>query len=45
MINGHYVTARKVEDTWLVFNDSTVIPVTESDINNGAAYYLVYRRR
>jgi ubiquitin C-terminal hydrolase len=45
MNNGHYVIARKVEDAWTVFNDSTVIPVTESDVNNGAAYYLVYRRR
>jgi ubiquitin C-terminal hydrolase len=45
MNNGHYVIARKVENNWVVFNDNTVVPVSENDINNGSAYYLVYKRR
>ena len=45
MNNGHYIIARKIGEEWVVFNDSTVIPVKESDINNEVAYYLVYKRR
>ena len=45
MNNGHYVVARKINTTWMVFNDSTVIHVREVDINNSTAYYLVYKRR
>jgi len=45
MNNGHYVAARKMETTWMVFNDSNVIQVKEKDLNNSTAYYLVYKRR
>ncbi len=45
MKNGHYVMIRKIEDTWVLFNDNAVVPVKESDINHEAAYYLVYKRR
>ena len=43
--NGHYVIARKMQNGWMVFNDNTVTPIKESDINNRNAYYMVYQRR
>lgn len=44
MNNGHYIVARKIENSWVVFNDNVVIPVDESDIDISTAYYLVYKR-
>jgi ubiquitin C-terminal hydrolase len=45
MNSGHYVIARKMKNNWFVFNDSTVIPVKESEISTSTAYYLVYKRQ
>jgi ubiquitin C-terminal hydrolase len=44
MNNGHYIIARKIKNSWVVFNDDVVIPVNESDIDIRTAYYLVYKR-
>ena len=43
--SGHYVVARKMKDTWRIFDDSRVIPIKENNIDIGNAYYLVYKRR
>ena len=44
LTNGHYIAARKINNSWKVFNDNSVIPVLEKDINTSSAYYLVYKR-
>jgi ubiquitin carboxyl-terminal hydrolase 8 len=44
MSTGHYITARKIEKSWFIFNDNCVIPVNKSDVDISNAYYLVYKR-
>lgn len=45
MNNGHYIIYRKINNLWFLFNDETVIPVKECDVDSGLAYYMVYKKR
>ncbi|KAJ7597655.1 hypothetical protein C8J56DRAFT_325467 [Mycena floridula] len=48
--HGHYISIIKTQDSWLVFDDDNVYPITEGDIpkyfgdsNSGSAYVLYYQ--
>lgn len=44
MNNGHYITLRKIENDWFIFNDNSVESIDESNIDIRSAYYMVYKK-
>jgi hypothetical protein len=47
MRNGHYTASVKNECTgeWLIYNDASCRPQTESKVHSSSAYILFYRRK